>query len=122
MTEQRQSLGERMDRLEKRMDEVAQAVEEIHDAIVGSIKQPGGLAVTVQRHDRDIAALRRELADRAIRRDAIVAEYDQRVTALEMWIAATKNKAIGIGIGVALGSAGIGATVGAIVSNLFGGG
>jgi len=104
------------------MDEVAQAVEEIHDAIVGSIKQPGGLAVTVQRHDRDIAALRRELADRAIRRDAIVAEYDQRVTALETWIAATKNKAIGIGIGVALGSAGIGATVGAIVSNLFGGG
>ena len=110
-----QSIGERMDRLEQKVDE-------IHDAIVGSIRQPGGLAVTVQRHDRDIDALRRELADRAIRRDAIVAEYDQRVTALETWIAATKNKAIGIGIGVALGSAGIGATVGAIVSSIFTGG
>ncbi|MDD5708679.1 MAG: hypothetical protein PHR35_22415, partial [Kiritimatiellae bacterium] len=104
------------------MDEVATAVDEIHDAIVGSIRQPGGLAVTVQRHEQDIAALRGALTEYAMQRSRIVAEYDERVTALETWIAATKNKAIGIGIGVALGSAGIGATVGAIVSNLFGGG
>lgn len=116
------SFGERMDRLEQRMDGVAKVVDEIHDAIVGSIRQPGGLAVTVQRHERDIAAINAELAARAMRRDAIVAEYDQRVTALESWIAATKNRAIGIGIGVALGSAGIGATVGAIVSSIFTGG
>lgn len=117
-----QTLGERMDRLERRMDEVATAVDEIHDAIVGNIRQPGGLAVTVQRHEQALAAINAELAARAMRRDAIVAEYDLRVTALENWIAATKNRAIGIGIGVALGSAGIGATVGAIVSSVFGGG
>ena len=102
------------------MDAVALVVDEIHDAIVGNIRQPGGLAVTVQRHEQDITAIRHELAERAMRRDAIVAEYD-RVTALESWITATKNRTIGIGIGVALGSAGIGATMGAVVSSLFGG-
>lgn len=103
------------------MDAIALVVDEIHDAIVGNIRQPGGLAVTVQRHEQDITAIRHELAERAMRRDAIVAEYDDRVTALESWITATKNRTIGIGIGVALGSAGIGATMGAVVSSLFGG-
>ena len=86
------SFGERMDRLEQRMDAIALVVDEIHDAIVGNIRQPGGLAVTVQRHEQDITAIRHELAERAMRRDAIVAEYDDRVTALESWITATKTE------------------------------
>lgn len=114
-------LGERMDRLEQGMSELQTAVREVHDAIVGSIRQPGGLAVVVQRHEREIAAVNRELDARTQLRQQIVDGYEKRVSDLEDWRASLRNRAIGIGIGVALGSAGIGATVGAIVSSLFGG-
>ena len=48
-------------------------------------------------------------------------EKEKRIENLEDWRAELKNKAIGIAIGLDLGSAGIGATVGAIVTKVFGG-
>ena len=52
---------------------------------------------------------------------AAVDDHERRVVALEGWRESLKNQSKGLLVGVALGSAGIGATVGAVVSSLFGG-
>jgi hypothetical protein len=144
MTEtQSLKLGERMERLEQRVDSIAGDVTAIRNAIMGDISTPGGIVQRVRDNEQRLASAEREvvrgetamrseiarlevymkteLAIIAARREELVAEYDRRVHALEEWRLALHNRSVGLIIGLSLGSAGVGASVGAAVSHFLGG-
>ncbi len=107
--------------LKNEMADFSNELKELRRTLIGSYDAPGGLAIAVLRNERDIALLKADFVTYGKRREELVAEFDARVEDLEEWVKAMKNRAIGITIGLSLGSAGIGAGVSALISNMFGG-
>ena len=70
-------------------------------ALIGSYDSPGGMAVLVQKNT------------------TAVKEHDGRISTLERWREQLTNRAVGVLIGLSLGSAGVGGAVAAVVSNLL---
>lgn len=98
---------------------IAKTVEEIKRMLVGPTDDPGGYIYVVQDNSRRIGEIEKRQMAQEERRGKLVTEYDERVSAVEDWIKALRNKAVGLAIGIPLGSAGIGGAVGAVVSNLL---
>jgi hypothetical protein len=91
-------------------------LNEMHRALLGDLQGHTGLIGRM-----GVAENRLERWDgQAAERLALMKKLDERLEAIETWQAAITNRAIGIGIGLALGSAGIGASVAAVVSRLIG--
>lgn len=101
------------------IEELKGEMTALRRAMIGSYDQPGGMAVAVQKNRADIQELRADRAEDRATREMLTEEYDARVTALERWKEQITNRAIGLVIGSALGSAGIGATVATIISRLL---
>jgi hypothetical protein len=91
-------------------------LNEMHRALLGDLQGNTGLIGRI-----GAAENRLERGDgMAAAWLALMKKLDERLEAIETWQATITNRAIGVGIGLALGSAGIGATVAAIVSRLIG--
>lgn len=107
--------------LKEQLSGIAKELTHLRRALIGSYDTPGGLLTRVSTNERRINQLRQEFINYKKTRAALVEEYDQRVSALEERDRALKNRAIGIGIGLSLGSAGVGAAVAGLITRFFGG-
>lgn len=93
-----------------KLNEIGDEVKLLRRSLLGSYDKPGGMAQKIVILDQDLKGL-----------ESKVNHVYGDVKTLQGFAEATKNRAIGISIGVMLGGAGIGAGVATIVSKVIGG-
>lgn len=79
-------------------------IEKISDVLIGDFNNPGGLVIRIVNTEESVESMVNELKHQS-----------SRIRALEEWVDGIKNKAIGVSIGLSLGSASVGALVSQII-------
>jgi hypothetical protein len=97
------------------LQDVRQTTNEIRRALLGDLGGYSGLINRVGAVESRISMLEIKEGDLYKEHRRTMEEIEARVAANKEWIDSIKNRAIGIGIGLSLGSAGIGALVGALI-------
>lgn len=93
-----------------KMDEVVEEVKLLRRSLLGTYDRPGGMAHKVVLLEDDLRRTERD-----------VSKISGKIDDVQSWIDATKNRAVGVSLGLLIGSAGVGAGVATLVSRLLGG-
>lgn len=94
--------------LKQEVAKISSSQERLYNAFMGSYDNPGGYVITIAENQRRLNRIEE-------RQDHSERDVDE----LKRYKEAIKNKLIGIGIGLSLGSAGIGATVATVISRIL---